>query len=52
MNRLQILQKMALLWTDASWLPQTTEDLLNNSAFEKVVRSFVMRQETFTGLPS
>ncbi|HPW59315.1 MAG TPA: phosphoenolpyruvate carboxykinase [Candidatus Rifleibacterium sp.] len=51
MNRLQILQKMALLWTDASWLPQTTEDLLSNSAFEKVVRAFVMRHEPFNGLP-
>ncbi len=51
MNRLQILQKMVLLWTDASWLPQTAEELLNNSAFEKVVRSFVNRQESFAGIP-
>lgn len=41
MNRLKFLAKMAILWTDGSLLPQDTNQLLNNTAFERVVKNFV-----------
>ncbi|PKL38675.1 MAG: phosphoenolpyruvate carboxykinase [Candidatus Riflebacteria bacterium HGW-Riflebacteria-1] len=41
MNRLKFFAKMATLWTDGRWLPQNTRELLNNSAFERVVKHFV-----------
>lgn len=41
MNRLKFFEKMATLWTDGRWLPQNTTELLNNTAFERVVKRFV-----------
>ncbi|MBU1108611.1 MAG: phosphoenolpyruvate carboxykinase [Candidatus Riflebacteria bacterium] len=41
MNRLKFFAKMATLWTDGRWLPQNTRELLNNTAFERVVKHFV-----------
>lgn len=41
MNRLKFFAKMAILWTDGRWLPQSTSELLNNTAFERVVKQFL-----------
>jgi hypothetical protein len=51
MTKLQFFQKMALLWTDGQFLPQTTGELLNNTAFARIVRQYYTERGPFPGLP-